>query len=94
MSFYCYRSYVLEKKTLKSFYHKLAAGPLGHVTQIPRTNFRVAAVKRSPVHHHSADYIFWFFGIIELILIIKNRVLLKLVLVGFTGVAHFITGHE
>ena len=26
---------------------------------------RVAAVKRLPVHHDSADYIFWSFGIIE-----------------------------
>ena len=28
---------------------------------------RVAAVKRLPVHQYSADYIFWSFGIIELI---------------------------
>ena len=28
----------------------------------------VAAVKRLPVHHHSAGYIFWLFGIIGLIL--------------------------
>ena len=29
---------------------------------------RVAAVKRLPVYHHSADYIFWSFGIVGLIL--------------------------
>ena len=28
---------------------------------------RVAAVKRLPVHYHSAEYNFWSFGIIELI---------------------------
>ena len=28
---------------------------------------RVAAVQGLPVHHHSADYNFWFFGIIEFI---------------------------
>ena len=36
---------------------------------------RVAAVKRLPVHHHSADYIFWSFRVIGLILShIKNIV--------------------
>ena len=28
---------------------------------------RVTAVKHLPVHHYSADYILWSFGIIELI---------------------------
>ena len=43
----------------------------------------VAAVKRLPIHHYSADYIFWF----------ENKILLKPVLGGMAGVAHFITGH-
>ena len=33
---------------------------------------RVAAVKCLPVHHHSADYIFWSFGITGFILSILN----------------------
>ena len=31
---------------------------------------RVAAVQSLPVYHHSADYVFKFFGIIEPILVI------------------------
>ena len=39
---------------------------------------RVAALKRLPLHDHSADYIFWLFGIIGLILSqFENRVPLK-----------------
>ena len=36
---------------------------------------RVAAVKRLPVHHHSADYIFLVLGIIGLILSLKKAIL-------------------
>ena len=47
---------------------------------------RVAAVKHLPVHHHSADYMFWSFGIIGFILSqFENRVPLKPVLVGRGG---------
>ena len=47
---------------------------------------RVAAVKRLPEYHHSADYIFWSFRIIVLILSqFENRVLLKPVLGGGGG---------
>ena len=43
---------------------------------------RVAAVKRLPIHHQSADYIFWPFGIIEfLVSHFENIVPLKLWLV-------------
>ena len=39
---------------------------------------RVVGVKRVPIHHYSADYIFWSFGIIGLILSqFENRVPLK-----------------
>ena len=49
---------------------------------------RVAAVKRLPVYHHSADYIFWSFGIIGLILSrFEDRVPLKPVLGDWAGVA-------
>ena len=54
---------------------------------------RVAAVKCLPVHHHSADYIFWTFGIIESI-VFENSVPFKAVLGGVAGIAHFITCHE
>ena len=55
---------------------------------------RVPAVKRLPVHHYSADYIFWSFGIIGLILSqFENRVPLKPVLGGVGSVAplHYCT---
>ena len=53
----------------------------------------VAAVKCVPIHHHSAHYIFWSFGIIEFIFShFENRVLHKPVLREIVGVAHFITG--
>ena len=56
---------------------------------------RVVAVKRLPVHHHSADYIFWSYGIIEFISsYFENRVLLKPVLGGVASVACFTTDHE
>ena len=58
---------------------------------------RVAAVKRLPESHHSADYIFWSFRIIVLILSqFENRVLLKPVLGGGArAVLHnYITAHE
>ena len=32
---------------------------------------RVAVVKRLPIHHHNADYIFWFFRIIEFVYSLK-----------------------
>ena len=55
----------------------------------------MAAVKRLPVHHHCADFIFLSFGIIEFIFShLKIRVPLKPVLGGVAGVAHYITGHE
>ena len=56
---------------------------------------RMAAVKRLPVHHHTADYIFWSFGIIEFIQIyFSSRVWFKPVLEGVAVVAHCTTGHE
>ena len=47
---------------------------------------RLAAVKGLPVHHYSADYIFWSFGIIEFIF--SHLPVLR----GEVGVAHFTTG--
>ena len=55
----------------------------------------MAAIKRLPVHYHSADYIFWFFGIVELIdSHFEDGVPLKPVLGAgcLAGVAYFITG--
>ena len=50
---------------------------------------RVAVVKRLPVHHHSADYIFWSFGIVGFILsYFENKVLLKPVLGAWRPVLH------
>ena len=50
----------------------------------------VAAEKRLPEHHHCADYIFWFFRIIGLILSqFENRVPLKPVLGGVSTVELF-----
>ena len=58
----------------------------------------MAAVKRLPVHHHSADYVFSVFWIIGLILSpFENRVPLKPVLGGGGGGAvlhHYIKVHE
>ena len=62
----------------------------------------MAAVKPLPVHHLNADYImFWsfriiefIFGITEYIFILENRIPLRPVLGGVSGVALFITGHE
>ena len=52
---------------------------------------RVAVVNRLPVHHHSAEYIFWSFGIIGLILSqFENRVPLK----PGRGQCCTITAHE
>ena len=54
----------------------------------------VAAVKRLPVHHHNADYIFWSFGIIRLILShFENGVPLKTVLGAWVVLHHHITAH-
>ena len=55
---------------------------------------RVAIKKRLPVHHHSADYIVWPFGIIGLILSqFVNRVPLKPVpgSVGSVAPLHYCT---
>ena len=50
---------------------------------------RVAAIKRLPVNHHSADYELWSFEFIGLILSkFENRVPMKPVLWGF-GSAFF-----
>ena len=55
----------------------------------------VTAVKHLPVLQHSADYIFWSFGIIGLILSqFENRVPLKLVLGVRVVLNHYITAHE
>ena len=55
----------------------------------------MAAVKRLPVHHHCADYIFWPFGIIWFILShFENKSLLEPVLGSVTNVAYFSTCHE
>ena len=56
----------------------------------------MAAVKRLPVHHYSADYIFWSFGVIGFVFnfFFENRVLLKPVLGGMASVPHFIIGHD
>ena len=56
---------------------------------------RMAAVKRLPVHHHCANYIFWLFGIIWFILShFENKSLLEPVLGSVTNVAYFSTCHE
>ena len=57
---------------------------------------RVAAIKRIPVHHYSAHYIFWSFGIIGLIRSqFETRVPLKPVLGRAWAVLHYyITAHE
>ena len=53
------------------------------------------AVIHLHVYYLSADYKFWSFEITDLIYShFENTVLLKLVLWGVGGVAHFITGHE
>ena len=54
----------------------------------------MVAVKRLPVHHHRADYIFWSIGIIEFNSVFENRVPLKSVQGGMAAVAHFVTGHQ
>ena len=55
--------------------------------------FRVSAVKHLPVQY-SADFIFWSFGIAELILNqFENRVSLKPLLGVVPSFAHIITGH-
>ena len=47
------------------------------------------------VHHHSEDYIFRSFGIIEFIFYsFENKAPLKPVLGDVAGVVHFITDHE
>ena len=51
--------------------------------------------KTSPRNHHSADYIFWSFEIIDFIVShFENRISLKPLLGGVARGAHFITGHE
>ena len=56
---------------------------------------RVAAVKRLPVHHHSADYNFWSFEIIVLIFNqFGNRVPLKPDYGALAVFHHYITAHE
>ena len=56
---------------------------------------RVVAVKRLPVHHYSADYIFLSFGIIGLILSqFENRFPLKPVLGVWVVLHHSITALE
>ena len=56
---------------------------------------RVAAVKRLPVHHHSADYIPWSFRITEFNLsYYENRVLFKPMVGDVASVVNLITGHE
>ena len=56
---------------------------------------RVAAVKILLVHHHSADYIVFSFGIIGFILCdLENIILLKPTLGGVVSVDHFIASHE
>ena len=55
---------------------------------------RVAAVKRLPVYHHSADYIFWSFGIAGSILSqFEDKDPLKRMLRGVGSVAtiHYCT---
>ena len=48
-----------------------------------------------PVHHHSADYIVWSFGITGFILsYLENIILLKPTLGGVVSAGHFIAGHE
>ena len=56
---------------------------------------RVAAVKRLPLYHHSADFIFWSFETIEFIFsYFETRVPYKPVLGGVAGVAQCLSGHE
>ena len=52
---------------------------------------RVAAVKILPVHHHSADYTVWSFGITGFILsYLENIILLKPTLGGVVSVGHLL----
>ena len=55
---------------------------------------RVAAVKCLPVHHYSAAYTFWSFGIIEFILVILKKSSAEAGARGMAGVAYLITGRE
>ena len=56
---------------------------------------RVAAVKRLPVHHHSADYISWSFRITGFILsYYENRVLFKPMVGDVASVVNLIAGHD
>ena len=52
------------------------------------------AVKRLPVLHHSADYIFISFRIIGPLYIFENGVLLICKLEGVGSVANFITAYK
>ena len=55
----------------------------------------MAVVKRLPVHHHRADYIFWSFGINEFIQShLKKLSLAKADAKGRACLSRFITGHE
>ena len=53
----------------------------------------VVAVKRLPVLHHGAEYIFISFGIIEPILV-TLKILLKPVLGGVSSLANYIVAYE
>ena len=56
---------------------------------------RVAALKSLPVLHHNADYIFWSFGIIEIMLVcFEYTILFKPALGGVRDVALFSISHE
>ena len=55
----------------------------------------VVDLKSLPLLHHSADYIFWSFGIIELMLVcFEYTILLKQALGGMKDVALFSISHE
>ena len=54
----------------------------------------MAAVERLPVHHNSADYIFFPLGSLAHCGIFENGVLLMYTLEGVSSVANFITAYE
>ena len=64
-------------------------------TAIDSRNYVPCALNSLSVLHHSADYIFWSFGIIELMLVcFEYTILLKPALGRVREIAHFSISHE